>query len=283
MLEKRKGLTFLSHLVLLTGVIILCFPIYLAWVASSHTSAEIMGKGVPLWPGDQFIQNYYDAFMGSEDGLHGTMPIGRMFWVSCVMAFIIVMGKISISLLSAFAIVYFRFPFRKLCFWAIFITLMLPVEVRIGPTFEVVANLGMINTYAGLTIPLIASATATFLFRQFFMTVPDELIEAAHMDGAGPMRFFWSILVPLSKPSIAALIVIQFIYSWNQYLWPLLSATQESMYPLAIGIRQMSGDGDTAVSWNIVMASIILMLIPPTLIIIGMQRWLVKGLVDTDK
>jgi sn-glycerol 3-phosphate transport system permease protein len=209
--------------------------------------------------------------------------VGRMMFVSLVTALIIAIGKIAISLLSAFAIVYFRFPFRMLCFWAIFVTLMLPVEVRIGPTYQVVASLGMINTFAGLTVPLIASATATFLFRQFFLTVPEELVEAARMDGAGPMRFFKDILVPLSATSIAALFVIQFIYGWNQYLWPLLVTTNENMYPVVIGIKHMISGGEAANDWNLVMATAMLAMLPPAVVVLLMQRWFVKGLVDTEK
>jgi sn-glycerol 3-phosphate transport system permease protein len=210
-------------------------------------------------------------------------PVGRMMWVSLVSALAIAIGKIAISMLSAFALVYFRFPFKKICFWLIFVTLMLPVEVRIGPTYEVVSTLGMLNSYAGLTIPLIASATATFLFRQFFLTVPDELVEAARVDGAGPMRFFKDILVPLSKTSIAALFVIQFIYGWNQYLWPLLVTTSEDMYPVVIGIKRMVASGDTGNDWNVVMATALLAMLPPAAVVILMQRWFVKGLVDTEK
>jgi sn-glycerol 3-phosphate transport system permease protein len=206
-----------------------------------------------------------------------------MMLVSLVCALVITVGKISISLLSAFAVVYFRFPLRGLCFWAIFVTLMLPVEVRIGPTYQVVADLGLLNSYAGLTVPLIASATATFLFRQFFLTVPDELVEASRIDGAGPMRFFIDTLVPLSATSIAALFVIQFIYGWNQYLWPLLATTSEDMYPVVIGIKRMIAGGDAAVGWNLVMATAILAMLPPALVVILMQKWFVKGLVDTEK
>jgi sn-glycerol 3-phosphate transport system permease protein len=196
---------------------------------------------------------------------------------------LIAIGKITISLLSAFAIVYFRFPFKMFFFWAIFVTLMLPVEVRIGPTYKVVSDLGMLNSYAGLTIPLIASATATFLFRQFFLTVPDELVEAARIDRAGPMKFFKDILVPLSRTSIAALFVIQFIYGWNQYLWPLLVTTDQSMYTVVIAIRSMISGGDSGNDWNIIMATAILAMIPPALVVVLMQKWFVKGLVDTEK
>jgi sn-glycerol 3-phosphate transport system permease protein len=206
-----------------------------------------------------------------------------MLWTSFVSAMVIAIGKIVISLLSAFAFVYFRFPGRGLCFWMVFITLMLPVEVRIGPTYEVVSNLGLLNTYAGLTVPLIASATATFLFRQFFLTVPDELVEAARIDGAGPMRFFRDVLVPLSVTSIAALFVIQFIYGWNQYLWPLLVATDETMYPVVMGIKRMISGGDAATEWNVVMATAMLAMLPPALVVLLMQRWFVKGLVDSEK
>jgi sn-glycerol 3-phosphate transport system permease protein len=206
-----------------------------------------------------------------------------MMLVSLITALVITVGKITISLLSAFAIVYFRFPFRMAFFWAIFITLMLPVEVRIGPTYKVVADLGMLNSYAGLTVPLIASATATFLFRQFFLTVPDELVEAARIDGAGPMRFFIDMLVPLSATSIAALFVIQFIYGWNQYLWPLLVTTSEDMYPVVMGIKRMISGGDAATEWNAVMATAMLAMIPPALVVLLMQKWFVKGLVDSEK
>ena len=236
-----------------------------------------------MWlPGSNFWNTYSTALFGeSKQGFNTS--VARMMWISCVTAMVIAVGKIAISLLSAFAIVYFRFPFRIAFFWLIFVTLMLPVEVRIIPTYRVVADLGMLNTYAGLTIPLIASATATFLFRQFFLTVPDELIEAARMDGAGPMRFFWDVLLPLSKTSIAALFVIQFIYGWNQYLWPLLVTTSEDMYPVVIGIKRMIAGGDGQNEWNIVMATALLAMLPPALVVILMQKWFVKGLVDTEK
>jgi sn-glycerol 3-phosphate transport system permease protein len=224
------------------------------------------------------------ALVGGETSQGAKVPpVGRMMWVSLVSALVITIGKIAISLLSAFAFVYFRFPGRSLCFWLVFVTLMLPVEVRIFPTYKVVSDLGMLNTYAGLTIPLIASATATFLFRQFFLTVPDELVEAARIDGAGPLRFFKDVLVPLSSTSIAALFVIQFIYGWNQYLWPLLMTTDESMYPVVMGIKRMFGGGDAANEWNVIMATAILAMIPPTLVVLLMQRWFIKGLVDSEK
>ena len=283
MVERRLTLGILAHAVMILGVLIVAFPVYITFIASTHTMEEVIQVPMPLWPGSQMIDNYSIALFGGRTGTGSHAAVGRMMMVSLITALVIAFGKIAISLLSAFAIVYFRFPFRMAFFWAIFITLMLPVEVRIGPTYKVVADLGMLNTYAGLTVPLIASATATFLFRQFFLTVPDELTEASRMDGAGPMRFFWDVLVPLSKTSMAALFVIQFIYGWNQYLWPLLVTTEESMYPVVIGIKQMISGGDAQTEWNIVMATAVLAMLPPAAVVMLMQKWFVKGLVDTEK
>jgi len=283
MVERSPFLTLLAHLVMILGVVIVAFPLYLAFVASTHTAQEIVQAPMPLLPGGNLWETYRKALLGGGAGAGSTAPVAHMMWVSLVTALVITFGKIAISLLSAFAIVYFRFPFKNFFFWAIFVTLMLPVEVRIGPTYKVVSDLGMLNSYAGLTIPLIASATATFLFRQFFMSVPDELVEAARMDGASPMRFFMDILLPLSKTSIAALFVIQFIYGWNQYLWPLLATTSENMYPVVVGIKMMVAGGDSQNEWNVVMATAILAMLPPALVVMLMQKWFVKGLVDTEK
>jgi sn-glycerol 3-phosphate transport system permease protein len=237
-----------------------------------------------LIPGTNLIESYRTALFGGQSEYGSRIaPVAPMMWTSLLSALTIAIGKIIISLLSAFAFVYFRFPGRTLCFWMIFVTLMLPVEVRIGPTYEVVSNLGMLNTFAGLTVPLVASATATFLFRQFFLTVPDELVEAARIDGAGPIRFFLDVLIPLSATSIAALFVIQFIYGWNQYLWPLLVTTDESRYPIVMGIKRMISGGDAANEWNVIMATAILAMLPPALVVLFMQKWFVKGLVDTEK
>jgi sn-glycerol 3-phosphate transport system permease protein len=283
MVERRPTLGILAHVVLILGVIVVALPVYITFVASTHTAAEVVQAPMPMLPGTHLIENYQQALLGTGSSQGSNAAVGRMMFVSLVSALIIAIGKIAISLLSAFAIVYFRFPFRMLCFWAIFVTLMLPVEVRIGPTYQVIASLGMINTFGGLTIPLIASATATFLFRQFFLTVPEELVEAARIDGAGPMRFFKDILVPLSSASISALFVIQFIYGWNQYLWPLLVTTNENMYPVVIGIKHMISGGEATNDWNLVMATAMLAMIPPALVVILMQKWFVKGLVDTEK
>ncbi len=283
MVERRPTLGILAHAVLILGVLVVAFPLYVTFVASTQTADQIVQAPMSLLPGSHLVENYVAALRGTAMGAASNAPVGRMMLVSLITALVIAIGKIAISLLSAFAIVYFRFPLRNVFFWAIFVTLMLPVEVRIGPTYEVVAGLGMLNTYAGLTVPLIASATATFLFRQFFLTVPDELVEAARIDGAGAMRFFKDVLVPLSATSIAALFVIQFIYGWNQYLWPLLVTTDESMYPVVIGIKRMISGGDAATDWNIVMATAMLAMIPPALVVLLMQKWFVKGLVDTEK
>ncbi|MDH4325644.1 MAG: sn-glycerol-3-phosphate ABC transporter permease UgpE [Betaproteobacteria bacterium] len=282
MVERRPWLDFLSHGILILGVIVIAFPVYVTFVASTLPLEEIMVAPMPLVPGDRLIENYSQVlFAGTATG--SKAPVATMLFNSTVVALCITTGKIVISLISAFAIVYFRFPLRMFFFWMIFITLMLPVEVRIIPTFQVIADLNMLNSYAGLTLPLIASATATFLFRQFFMTIPDELAEAARMDGAGPMRFFWDVVVPLSKTSMAALFVIQFIYGWNQYLWPLLITTDESMYTAVIGIKRMIVGGDAANEWHLVMATAMLALLPPAVVVLVMQKWFVKGLVETEK
>ena len=282
MVENRPWLNFFTHLILICGVILVVFPIYVAFVASTQTAVQVEQAPMSLLPGSHFLENYAQILW--EGGSNASRaPVGRMLWVSLVMAMGISIGKILISLLSAFAIVYFKFPGRTFFFWMIFVTLMLPVEVRISPTYEVMATLNLLDSWGGLILPVIASATATFLFRQFFLTVPEELTEAARMDGAGPLRFFFTILLPLSMTNIAAMFVIQFIYGWNQYLWPLLVTTSESMYPIVIGIKQMIGGGDSANDWNLIMATAILAMVPPALVVTIMQRWFVKGLVDTEK
>jgi sn-glycerol 3-phosphate transport system permease protein len=282
MVENRPLLTVLSHGVLILGVVAVAFPLYVTFVASTLTLEQIMSVPMPLLPGDQLVANYSQVLTaGSTKGSQAA--VSRMLFNSLVMALVIPVGKITISMIASFAIVYFRFRFRYFFFWMIFVTLMLPVEVRIIPTFKVVSDLGMLNTYVGLTLPLIASATATFLFRQFFLTVPDELAEAARIDGAGPLRFFWDVIVPLSKTSMAALFVIQFIYGWNQYLWPLLITSEESMYTAVIGIKRMIVGGDAANEWHLVMATAMLAMLPPAIVVVLMQKWFVKGLVETEK
>ena len=277
MVERRPVADFFTHALLIVGTALIVLPVWVAFVASSLTPEQVQDAPMTLLPGDQLMTNYLRVLF------EGSTPLRTLLFNSAVSAFAIAGGKIVISVLSAFAVVYFRFPGRSLCFWLIFITLMLPVEVRILPTFQVVARLGLVDTYAGLTVPLMASATATFLFRQFFLTVPEELAEAARIDGAGPMRFFWSILLPLARTQIAALFVILFIYGWNQYLWPLMVTTREDLYTAVIGIRRLMSGGDAATEWNQVMATAMLALLPPAAVVLLMQKWFVRGLVETEK
>jgi len=278
MVEKRGLGTWLTHAGLIIGVAVICFPIWIAFVASTVTQDDLVRPPMPLLPGPHFLDNYLEALLTG-----GNAPVWQMLLNSMVMALGITIGKIVISLLSAYAIVYFRFRFRMLFFWLIFMTLMLPVEVRIVPTYEVVASLGLLNSYTGLILPLIASATATFLFRQLFMTIPDELAEAARVDGAGPVRFFIDILLPMSRTNIAALFVILFIYGWNQYLWPLLITTEPSMNTVIMGIKQMLPTGDQTVEWPVIMATAMLAMLPPVIVVVGMQKLFVKGLVESEK
>ena len=282
MVENRPVRDVFAHAVLIVGIVIVAFPLWVTFVASTLTFDQIVTVPMPLWPGDQLMHNYTQVLTsGSEKG--SSAPVSTMLVNSLIMALSISIGKIFISILSAFAIVYFRFPGRQFFFWSVFVTLMLPVEVRIIPTFKVASDLGILNSHVGLAMPLIASATATFLFRQFFMTIPDELAEAARIDGAGPMRFFFDVMLPLSKTHIAALFVILFIYGWNQYLWPLLITADESMYTVVIGIKRMIAGGDASNEWHLIMATAMLALMPPALVVVLMQKWFVKGLVETEK
>ena len=278
MVEKRGLGLWLTHIGLIVGIAIICFPIYMAFVASTVTQPEIARPPMPLIPGPHLIENYTAALTRGVNS-----PVLLMLFNSSVMALGITIGKIAISIISAYAIVYFRFPFRMAFFWMIFLTLMLPVEVRIVPTYEVVAGFGMLNSYTGLILPLVASATATYLFLQFFLTVPDELIEAARVDGAGPVRFFLDILLPMSRTNIAALFVILFIYGWNQYLWPLLITTKPEMNTIVMGIKQMFPSGDDIADWPVIMATTLLAMLPPVAVVIFMQGLFVKGLVESEK
>ncbi|EKN3610505.1 sn-glycerol-3-phosphate ABC transporter permease UgpE [Yersinia enterocolitica] len=281
MIENRRGLDIFCHVMLIIGVLLILFPLYVAFVAASLDDTQVFQVPMTLIPGPHLWQNIshiWHAGVGNNSA-----PFGLMLFNSFVMALAITVGKITVSMLSAYAIVYFRFPLRNLFFWLIFLTLMLPVEVRIFPTIQVIANLNMLDSYTGLTLPLMASATATFLFRQFFMTLPDELLEAARIDGAGAMRFFWDIVLPLSKTNLAALFVITFIYGWNQYLWPILITSDASMGTAVAGIRSMISSSGAPTQWNQVMAAMILTLIPPVAVVLLMQRWFVRGLIDSEK
>ncbi len=282
MIENRPVARLMAHLMLVIGIIIVAFPIYYTFVASTMTSVEIIRPPMSLLPGDHLVENYTGAMSGGLEQVVG-VSLERLLFNTFVVAMAIAIGKIIISFLSAFAIVFFHFPFRMGFFWMIFITLMLPVEVRILPTYKVIVDLGLLDTYAGLTLPLMASATATFLFRQFFLTIPGEMVEAARIDNAGPFRFMKDILLPLSKTNIAALFVILFIYGWTQYLWPLLVTNDAKMNTIIIGLRRMVDFTDASTPWNYVMVTAVLAIIPPVLVVVLMQRWFVKGLVETEK
>ncbi len=282
MVENRPWMTVLAHAVLLLGVALVALPIWIAFVASTHSLDTLVKPPLPLWPGPLMAENWGDILLRGNK-MTGGIPLGNAMLNSLISALVIACGKIAISILSAYAIVYFRFAGRMVVFWLIFITLMLPVEVRIVPSFKVVADLGMLNSYAGLTVPLIASATATFLFRQFFMTVPNELLEAARIDGAGPIQFFKDILLPLSRTNIAALFVILFVYGWNQYLWPLLITTEQGFETVVMKISRLSAAANSQPQWHHIMAITVAALLPPAIVIAVMQRLFIKGLVETEK
>lgn len=281
MIENRRGLDIFSHVMLIIGVLVVLFPLYVAFVAATLDDKQVFQVPMTLVPGGHLWENIRNIWQGGVGNLK--VPFSLLLLNSVIMALAITCGKIAVSVLSAYAIVYFRFPLRSLFFWLIFLTLMLPVEVRIFPTVEVISNLNLLDSYTGLTLPLMASATATFLLRQFFMTLPDELLEAARIDGAGPMRFFWDIVLPLSKTNLAALFVITFIYGWNQYLWPILITSDASMGTAVVGIKSMISTSGAPTQWNQVMAAMILTLLPPLAVVLLMQRWFVRGLVDSEK
>ncbi|OQV32301.1 glycerol-3-phosphate transporter [Serratia nematodiphila] len=281
MIENRRGLDVFSHVMLIIGVLVVLFPLYVAFVAATLDDKQVFQVPMTLVPGGHLWENIRNIWQGGVGNLK--VPFSLLLLNSVIMALAITCGKIAVSVLSAYAIVYFRFPLRSLFFWLIFLTLMLPVEVRIFPTVEVISNLNLLDSYTGLTLPLMASATATFLLRQFFMSLPDELLEAARIDGAGPMRFFWDIVLPLSKTNLAALFVITFIYGWNQYLWPILITSDASMGTAVAGIKSMISTSGAPTQWNQVMAAMILTLLPPLAVVLLMQRWFVRGLVDSEK
>ncbi len=263
------------HLLLIVSVCVIGFPLYYCFVLSTQSIDEVVQKPQKMLPSTHLVENYTKVW--------NRIHMGRLLVNSAIVAVAVSLGKIVISILSAFAIVYFNFRGKQIAFWMIFVTLMLPVPVRIISTYQVVTTLGWVDTYAGLTIPLIASATATFLFRQFYMTIPDELVDAAKIDGSGPLRFLWSILLPNSGANIAALFVVMFIYGWNQYLWPLMVTNSESMKVVVVGIASTIPTGTQLPEWNLVMATAIMAILPPVLIVLLMQRWFVHGLIESEK
>jgi sn-glycerol 3-phosphate transport system permease protein len=263
------------HAVLIFSVLLIGFPLYYGFVLSTQTKQEVTQTPQKLTPSSHFWENYVKVWNRTR--------MGQLLLNSTIVALVVSVGKILISILSAFAIVYFDFRGKQVAFWMIFITLMLPVPVRIVSTYQVVTQLGWVDTYAGLTIPLIASATATFLFRQFYLTIPDELVDAAKIDGSGPLRFLWSILLPNSGANIAALFVVMFIYGWNQYLWPLMVTNSEKMRVVVVGIASTIPTGTQLPEWNLVMAAAMMALLPPVAVVILMQRWFVHGLIESEK
>lgn len=309
MIERTPILNIATHVILAVGLVLILVPIWLAFVAATHDLQAVNSAPVEFWPGDQLWLNLREAWAQSD--------FGQKFVNSFVVAIGVVVGKITLACITAFALVFFQFRGRMVIFWAIFITLMLPLEVRIVPTYAVAANAlspfqaildttgiswlmntlsgievtlewNLLNSYTGLILPLVATATGTFLYRQFFLTIPDELVEAARMDGARPLRFLWDILIPLSKTNIAALATIMFVYAWNQYLWPLLVITDRTNYGMVVVQLsdlvpdQLTTGGGTP-TWHLAMAATLVVMLPPIAIVILMQRWFVRGLINTDK
>lgn len=292
--ERTPILDAVCHAVLIIGIILVCLPLYFVLVTSSLSQQDVLKVPLSWLPGDQF-------FVNSREVLN-TINFGQLLVNTFIVALGITTGKLVLSLLAAFAVTYFRFPFRMTAFWLIFVSMMLPIEVRIVPTYESAANMAlplnvlfgwlgiavelnwnMVNSYRGLILPIIASATATFLFRQFFLTIPDDLCEAARIDGASPMQFFLRILLPLSRSNIVALSIILFLMGWNQYLWPLLMTTDPSMATAVVGLKQVMPQSDGLPTWHLLMNASLWTMLPPVLVIVVMQRWFVKGLVDSGK
>jgi len=273
--SATNGRKWIIHLLLILSILLIGFPLYYGFVISTQSLDEVIKVPQSLLPSGYLLENYVKVW--------NRIQMGRLLINSTIVAVVVSLGKISIAILSAFAIVFFDFRGKQIAFWMIFITLMLPVPVRIISTYQVVSTLGWVDTYAGLTIPLIASATATFLFRQFYITIPDELVDAAKIDGAGPLRFLWSILLPNSGANIAALFVVMFIYGWNQYLWPLMATNSDNMRVVVVGIASTVPTGTQLPEWNLVMAAAMMALVPPVLVVIFLQRWFVHGLLETEK
>jgi sn-glycerol 3-phosphate transport system permease protein len=275
---------FSDHLVLILGSLFLCMPVVVAFMTSTHTAADIHMNGLSLAWGDNFIATY-EKVLTQKGGFTGDITGARMVMNSLILGIGFAAGKIVLSMMAAYAIVYFRFPMATLSFWVIFTTLLLPLEVRIMPSYQVMSDLGLLNTYSGLIVPLLASATGTFYFRQFFKSVPEELLEAARIDGAGPFKFFIDILVPISRTMIAAIFIIMFVYGWNQYLWPMMMTTDESFFTLMRGIKSILQVwvGSNIPDYNEAFALAVLAMMPPVAIVVIFQSWFIKGLTESDK
>ena len=275
---------FLDHVILLFGVFLMMAPVVVAFMTSTHDAVDVHMNGLQVTWGGHFTDTYKDM-LTKKGGFTGEVTGARMVMNSFILGIGFATGKVILSMLAAYAIVYFRFRLGVVFFWMIFTTLLLPLEVRILPSYEVMTKLGLVNTYTGLIVPLLASATGTFYFRQFFKSVPDELLEAARIDGAGPFKFFFDILVPLSKTMIAAIFIIMFVYGWNQYLWPMLMTNEEGFYTLVRGIKQilLVWVGSQIPEYNQAFALAILAMLPPVLIVVIFQSWFIKGLTESDK
>ena len=273
-----------DHLILILGTLFLCLPVFMALMSSSHTAIDIHSNGLFLTPGSNAGPTYTKV-LTARGGFTGDVTGLRMLMNSMIMGIGFAVGKIVLSMMAAYALVYFRFRFATAIFWAIFTTLLLPLEVRIMPSYQVMSTLGLLNSYTGLIVPLLASATGTFFFRQFFKSVPDELLEAARIDGAGPVKFFIDILVPLSRTMMAAIFIIMFIYGWNQYLWPLLMTTDETFYTLMRGIKSILQVwvGSQIPDYNEAFALAVLAMVPPVAVVVIFQRMFIKGLTESDK
>lgn len=273
-----------DHLILILGCLLMVTPVVVAFMTSTHEAAEIHSRGLMLAWGDNFADTYGEV-LTKEGGFTGEVTGARMVMNSFILGIGFALGKIALSMIAAYAIVYFRFPLATFSFWVIFTTLLLPLEVRIVPSYQVMSNLGLLNSYTGLIVPLLASATGTFYFRQFFMSVPDELLEAARIDGAGPFKFFIDILVPISRPMMAAIFIIMFVYGWNQYLWPMLMTTDERFYTLMRGIKSILQVwiGSQIPDYNEAFALAVLAMLPPVALVVIFQRWFIKGLTESDK
>jgi sn-glycerol 3-phosphate transport system permease protein len=284
-MKKIDFHTISTHLILIAGMLFMTLPVWIVLMSSTHTAEKLFSEGLQFLPGGHFFDTYNEVLF-KEGGVMKSVTAAKMLLNSTILGLGFAIGKIIISIMAAYAIVYFRFRLATPLFWVIFLTLLLPLEVRIIPSYVVVADLGLLNTYTGLILPLIASATGTFFFRQFFKSIPEEILEAAQLDNAGPVRFLIDILIPLSKTMVAAIFIIMFVVGWNQYLWPILMTTEESLYTVVIGIKQIYqvlSEGGALPQFQKAFALTFLAVLPPVLVVVIFQNWFVKGLVESEK